>query len=295
MDTGYATGVLFIDLKKAFDTVNHDILVEKLKYYGIDGNELLWFKSYLTNRSQAVNVNSTLSDFQSINIGIPQGSIQGPLLFIIFVNCLPCSVPECKTVMYADDTSLMCKSQNVSDLQDQFDSCISKVAEWFKANKLTLNVDKTKFMIFGTNRTLEKFDDVKLIYNNNQIERVDELKYLGVKLDSKLSWSAHVDYLSKNISKRTGIIKRVKHFLPRKTVVMLSNALVIPHFDYSSTVWSNTSAESLNRLQVLHNNLARIILSADIRTPINEMMEELKWIKLEKRWHEQFYYLSLNV
>ena len=107
--------------------------------------------------------------------------------------------------MYADDTSLMYEAQDVSDLQNQFDSCINKVAEWFKANKLTLNVDKTKFMIFGTNRMLRKFHNVQLIYNNHQIERVDEFKYLGVKLDCQLSWSAHVDYLSKNVSKRTGI------------------------------------------------------------------------------------------
>ena len=136
MDNGYATGVLFLDLKKAFDTVNHDILIKKLKHYGVDNRELLWFKSYLANRSQTVNVNSTLSDFQPINIGIPQGSILGPLLFIIFVNCLPCAVDECKTVMYADDTSLMYKAKNASDLQNQLESCLSKVADWFKANKL---------------------------------------------------------------------------------------------------------------------------------------------------------------
>ena len=287
MDNGYATGVIFIDLKKAFDTVDHDILIKKLKHYGIDNRELSWFKSYLENRSQTVNVNSTLSDFQPINIGIPQGSILGPLLFIIFVNCLPCVVQECKTVMYADDTSLMYKAKNVSDLQNQLKSCLSKVADWFKANKLTLNVDKTKFMIFGTSRTLGKFHDIQLTYNNNIIERVDEFKYLGVKLDSNLSWSAHVDYLCKNVSKRTGIIKRMKYFLPHQTIVMLSNALVIPHFDYGSTVWSNFSAEFQNKVQVLHNSLARIILSADIRTPINEMMETLQWVKLDKRWHEQ--------
>ena len=151
-------------------------------------------------------------------------------------------------------------------------------------------------MIFGTNRMLQKFHNVQLIYNNHQIERVDEFKYLGVKLDSQLSWSAHVDYMSKNVSKRTGIIKRMKHFLPRQTVVMLSNALVIPHFDYGSTVWSNTSAESLNKLQVLHNNfkLARIILSADIRTSVNEMMDELHWVKLEKRWHVHLLLLAFK-
>ena len=119
MDDGCATGVIFIDLKKAFDTVNHDILIKKLQCYGLGSKELLWFKSYLTNRVQTVNVNSTLSDFQPINIGIPQGSILGPLLFIIFVNCQSCSISECKTVMYADDTSLMYKARNECELQNQ--------------------------------------------------------------------------------------------------------------------------------------------------------------------------------
>ena len=287
MDDGYATGVILLDLKKAFDTVNHDILIKKLKNYGIGNNELLWFESYLNNRSQVVNVNSTLSDFQPVNIGIPQGSILGPLLFIMFVNCLPDAVDKCKTVMYADDTSIMCKANDVHELQSQLNACLSKVAAWFKVNKLTLNIDKTKFMICGTKRTLEKFHDVKLTFNGSIIERVDEFKYLGVKLDSSLSWSAHIDYLCKNVSKRTGIIKRVKNFLPHQTTVMLSNALVIPHFDYGSSVWSNFSTEFHNKLQVLHNNLARIILKADARTPINDMMNSLQWDKLDQRWHKQ--------
>ena len=156
-------------------------LIKKLKHYGVDNRELLWFKSHLTNRFQTINTNSTLSNFQPISIGIPQGSILGPLLFIIFVICLLCAVDECKTVMYADDTSLMYKAKNVSNLQNQLESCLSKVADWLKANKLILNVDKTKFMIFGTNRTLDKFIDVQLTFNNNIIERVDEFKYLGVK------------------------------------------------------------------------------------------------------------------
>ena len=130
MDDGCATGVIFIDSKKAFDTVNHGILINKLKCYGLGGRELLWFKSYLTNRVQTVNVNSTLSDFQPINTGIPQGSILGPLLFIIFVKCLPCAKSECKTVMYADDTSLMYKARNECELQNQLNSCLNKVAKW---------------------------------------------------------------------------------------------------------------------------------------------------------------------
>ena len=147
-------------------------------------------------------------------------------------------------------------------------------------------------MIFGTKRTLEKFNNVRLTFNNNIIERDDEFKYLGLKLDSNLSWITHIDYLCKNVSKRAGIIRHVKRFLPHQTTVMLSNALVIPHFDYGCTVWSNFSSELQNIVQVLHDNLARIIFSADIRTPVNDMMDALQWVKLEKRWHEQFLLFS---
>jgi len=283
MDDGYVTGIIFLDLKKAFDTVNHEILLSKLKAYGIGEIELSWFKSYLKNRNQAVKINSTLSDFQNVNIGIPQGSILGPLLFIIYVNCLPNCV-DCKTVMYADDTTLMCKGKTKQDIQNKLESCLFNIAKWFKANELTLNVDKTKLMICGTKCQLEKFNDVNVFYNNNVIERVSEFKYLGVKFDCCMTWSNHVDYLCSSIAKRIGIIKRVKHFMPRHTLTMLSNALVIPLFDYGSTVWSNFSQESQLKLQVLHNNLARTILSADIRTHVDDMMAALEWIKLKDRW-----------
>jgi len=189
--------------------------------------------------------------------------------------------------MYADDTSLLCKAKNDFELQVKLESCLNKVADCFKANELTLNVDKTKFMIFGTKQKLDKFHDVKLNWDNINIERVDEFKYLGVKCDNNLSWSSHIDYMCKNVSKRIGIIRRVKHYLPFQTVVLLSNALVLPHFDYGSTVWTIFSLESHNKLQVLHNSLARTILSADYRTPTNEMMDTLNWIKLDRRWNNQ--------
>jgi hypothetical protein len=123
---------------------------------------------------------------------------------------------------------------------------------------------------------------------------VDEFKYLGVKFDRTMSWSSHIDYLANNISKRIGIIRRVKHFLPHNTLVMLSNALVIPHFDYASPVWSNCSNAYQTKLQTLHNRLARTILSADIRTPVNLMMSSLQWIKLNERWKNQMLIITFK-
>ena len=293
MDRGFVTGAIFLDLKKAFDTVDHEILINKLASYGIKDNELDWFKSYLCNRSQAVHVNSFLSDFKTYNTGIPQGSILGPLLFIIFVNCLP-DVVTCKTVMYADDTSLMCKAKDVNELKVKLESNLKAVANWFKANKLTLNTDKTKFMVFGTNHMIDQYNDITLSFDDKLIEKVSVFKYLGIKFDSNMSWSSHIDYLSGNISKRIGIVKRIKHFIPQETLIMLSNALVIPHFDYASSVWSNCSANDQNNLQVLHNRLARTILSADIRTPIDDLLSSVNWIRLCDRWSNHMLILTFK-
>ena len=142
-------------------------------------------------------------------------------------------------------------------------------------------------MLFGTKQSLCKFKDISLIYEGVMIERVEKFKYLGVLFDPQLSWDDHVNYLSSNISKRIGVICRVKYYLPSKTVNILTQALVFPHFDYCSSIWSNISLHLVNELQILQNRLARILLSADIRTPVNKMMEDLDWDKLTCRWEQQ--------
>ena len=152
---------------------------------------------------------------------------------------------------------LLCvKQKNVDDLKAQLESNLKVVANWFKANKLTLNVDKTKFMVFGTNHVLDHCNNIILTFNDKVIERVDVFKYIGKKFDSNMSWSSHIDYLSGNVSKGIGVVKCVKYILPQETLITLANALVIPHFDYASSVWSNCSATDQAHLQVLHNRLA---------------------------------------
>ena len=286
MNQGLVTGALFLDLKKAFDTVNYDILLKKLHNYGVTGNTLNWFKSYLSSRMQAVNVNCTLSDFKHVNIGIPQGSILGPLLFIIYVNSLPDCI-DCKCIMYADDTTLLFKSADSTSLQSHMNDCMLKIAHWFEINKLTLNIKKTKYMIFGTNNALRNFDDISLNYGNDIIERVYNFKYLGVIFDPILAWNEHIDYISSIVSQQIGVILSVKFYLPPATLNLLANALVFPHFDYCSPVWTNCISEFSNSLQILQNKLARVLLSADIRTPISDMMNTLCWDKLHERWNKQ--------
>ena len=189
--------------------------------------------------------------------------------------------------MYADDTTLLFESSNSASLQLHMNDSLSKMAHWFKANKLTLNIKKTKYMLFGTNHTLNNFDDILLMYGSDIIERVDKFKYLGVIFDPLLTWSEHVNYISSVVSKRIGVIRRVKFYLPPSTLNLLASALVFPHFDYCSPVWSNCISEFYNSLQILENKLARVLLSADIYTPIMDMMDTLHWDKLCERWNKQ--------
>lgn len=293
MDKGNVTAALFLDLKKAFDTINHWLLIDKLKKHGISGNELSWFISYLSGRTQAVKISNSLSQFSHINIGVPQGSILGPLLFIIYVNSLPLYV-NCKTVMYADDTTLLFSSSDPVSLQRNLNSNLSNIASWFYDNKLTLNVSKTKFMLFGTSKNLDKFSAVSLIFDNNIIEKVTHFKYLGVIFDSNMTWHQHIDYVSTNISKRCGIIYRVKYYLPKDVLKMLAEALIMPHFDHCSPIWSNCNGELRSTMQKAQNRLARILLSADIRTPINDMMDSLHWLQLHDRWTNQLLIIAFK-
>ena len=189
--------------------------------------------------------------------------------------------------MYADDTTLLFRSSDPASLQSHMNGCMSKIAHWFEVNKLTLNIKKTNYMIFGTNHALRNFDNISLFYGNDTIERVSKFKYLGVIFDPILAWSEHVDYISSVVSKRIGVIRRVKFYLPPATLKLLANALVFPHFDYCSPVWSNCISEFCNSLQILQNKLARVLLSADIRTPISDMMNTLCWNKLNDRWNKQ--------
>ena len=141
---------------------------------------------------------------------------------------------------------------------------------------------------------LDHYKNITLTFDDNLIERVDAFKYLGIKFDSNMSWSSHVDHLSGNISKKIGVVKRVKYFLPQKTLIMLANALVIPQFDYASSVWSNCSVTNQAHLQVHHNRLARTIISADIKTPIDDMLSSLNWIRLCDRWSNHMLLLTFK-
>ena len=183
MDEGRYTGMVFLDLKKAFNMVDLKILVQKLKMYGLRDNACQWFVSYLSGRIQMTKVNGCLSESKVMKCGVPQGSVLGPLLFIIYINDLSVYLNECKVSLYAEDTALHASSVSYIDLMLAFRIDIATVTEWLKLKRLTLTVNKTKLMIFGSQRKLDSINDVGSDINGESIDQVETFNYLGVTLD----------------------------------------------------------------------------------------------------------------
>ena len=199
---------VFVDLQKAFDTVNHNILIQKLKHYGINGKANDWISSYLNNRNQSVKLNGVLSNQNSISCGVPQGSILGPLLFLIYINDMHRALPQSTVYHFADDTNLVfnCKNQKI---HKTINNELKLLFDWLCANRLSLNVAKTEFIIFRPPRKkLHKRVYLKL--NGVKIFESTKIKYLGVILDNKLSWKHHISELSKKLNRAVGMTYKIR-------------------------------------------------------------------------------------
>ncbi len=205
---------IFLDLAKAFDTVDHNILINKLEYYGIRGTALKWFECYLTNRTQKVCINGTFSESCNVKFGVPQGSVLGPLLFLLYINDMPNSSNILKIHLFADDTSIFFSHKNLKELESIVNNELSKVSDWLIANKLTLNVDKSNFLLISPSRK-NTTNKINLSINNEAIAQKDCIKYLGVLLDKNLSWKNHIQHVKLELSKGIGILAKLRHYVPQ--------------------------------------------------------------------------------
>ena len=217
---------IFIDLKKAFDTVDFSILLRKLEIYGFVNESNIWFQNYLTGRLQYVLYKEQTSDFLTIKCGVPQGSILGPLLFLIYINDLN-TASSFDTLLFADDTTLQISSDNISELFYRANCELTKISDWFKANLLTLNAKKTRFMIFQSKSQKGTEIEQKLFIDGTEIERVGMnckesfFKFVGFYIDEKLSWEFQIKNLLKKLSVTNFTISKLKNVLPlsiRKTI-----------------------------------------------------------------------------
>ena len=214
MDQGQINGVIFLDLKKAFDTIDHQIILSKLQAYGIRDHTLRWFQSYLDQRKQICMLNNCKSDIESIRCGVPQGSNLGPLLFLIYINDLPNCLETTHSNLFADDTILSCQGHLSIDIEYKLNKDLVNAQKWLSANKLTLNNEKTKYMIIGSRQRLKNLDHVpKISINGHQIERVYKKEVLGIVIDDRLSWNRQNEEQCNKISKNINLLRKAKDFV----------------------------------------------------------------------------------
>ena len=253
---------IFIDLRKAFDTVNHDILLKKLDHYGIRGTPLEWFKSYLKDRLQYVFLNGESSDRDKITCGVPQGSVLGPLLFLVYINDLPNISKILDFYLFADDTNIYYEDYSLQELEKKINKELRSLYTWLSVNRLSLNIDKTNFVIFHPfNKPLKYNVTIKI--NKKALNEKKSIKYLGMLIDSTLSWKEHVSYLSKKLSRAVGILYKIRPFVNTKIMKNIYYALFYSHIVYAIEVWGSTGITNLNKIITLQKRVIRLMAYRD--------------------------------
>ena len=270
---------VFIDLAKAFDTVNHAILCNKLNYYGFRGksNELL--KSFLANRKQYVSINGFNSESLNINCGVPQGSTLGPLLFIIYINDLHFALKFSTSSHFADDTCLIYSTKNPKTLETNLNYDLKKLNQWLLANRLSLNIDKTRLLLFHSKHNKNQYD-INIKLNGVRLEPSRSVKYLGVYLDDNLSWDIHIKELSKKLSRANGIMSKLRHYVPKSTILQIYYSLFFSHLSYGISVWSLTSKKNIDLVSILQKKCIRLMNSASYNDHTNPLFLENRLLKL---------------
>lgn len=252
MERGLLTTGVFMDMSKAFDCVNHTILLYKLESAGIRGTPLRLLQSYLTDRRITVCVNGHSSNSIPINIGVPQGSCLGPLLYLTYINDLGDLPLEGKITLFADDTTILYAANTRSECTNAATRDLQIVSEYFRINKLTLNLTKTKAINFGHDKE-DGSEHLTITHNDQPIQLTQEIKYLGVTLDHKLRWHAHINSIAKKIASAVGVISKLSAFLPSRVLKDLYFALVHSRIEYAAIGWGSANATHLKRIQTLQN------------------------------------------
>ena len=267
---------VFMDLSKAFDTLDHKILIDKLHHYGIRAISLMWFESYLSKRTQYVEIDNFKSSPQTITTGVPQGSTLGPLLFLIYMNDMPQASSLFKFILYGDDTTLFSALDyslplDIPASSELINIELSRVGEWLIINRLSINITKTKYMLFHPRQKDVSHMTLEPTLNGEQIEQVDSFNFLGVVIDKHISWKYHTEMLSNKISKYCGVLSRLKNYLPLFILRTLYFSMVHSHLSYSLLTWGYDS----NRIVKLQKRCVRIITRSKYNAHTQPLMKQL--------------------
>lgn len=276
--------MVLLDLQKAFDTVNHGLLLGKMKALGLNDLSVRWIASYLTGRDQKVEVNGSMSDARQIDCGVPQGSVLGPLLFLLYINDMS-DACSCNLFLYADDATLLISHKELNTLQRMLGEELSKISNWLSDNRLSLHLGKTESILFGSKPRLRKAPRLKVDLVSEVIVAKTTVKYLGCWLEDSLGGEGMAIQVLGKVNARTRFLARKANLLDRESLKLLANSLVQCHFDYASVSWfGGLSVSSKKKLQVSQNKLVRVVMGLGPCDHVGRShFKELNWLPVEAR------------
>lgn len=277
-DQGKYHCTVFMDLSKAFDTVDHNILITKLQHYGIRGGPLNLLKNFITNRLTSTKFLNEQSNHSIAKYGLPQGCILSPVLFQIYTNDLP-TITNIPCKMYADDSIFFCSENSLGPLQQTMNMELVKITHWMSANKLSLNIDKTHFMLIEKRKS--PATNFKLQINNTYLHRANTVRYLGIHFDDKLTWKNHIAVVEAKISQSIGMLYKIRKYLNSHTLKILYHALIHSHLQYGSINWGRACKSHLVHLQALQNKAIRAITHSTIYTHIIPLFKEQNILQIK--------------
>ena len=273
---------VLLDISKAFDTVNHDILLSRLNELELDSTACQWFNSYLCCRQHCTVIDEERSSNRTITSGVPQGSVLGPLLFSIFINNLPNHLYGVVTVLFADDTTMIVCGRSITDISDTLTKALASVQEWLEASGLQLNTSKTKYVLIYSNRR-KPSASLNVQLGGRSIEQVRMHKLLGVVVTDNLTWTDHVNLVCNKVSRGINLLRRISWFLLKESLVCYCNAYILPQFTYADSVWNSCTAAQSVKLERLQNYAARLILQQRGEVSATWMRKQLGWPTLASR------------
>ena len=273
--------VVFLDIHKAFDKVWHRGLLYKLKQCGIGGRLLDWFTNYLQNRQQRVVINGQSSEWATITAGIPQGSVLGPLLFLLFIDDITHVVEHCNIRLFADDTCLFIEVDNRLDVTNKINSDLENINTWAKNWLVTFSARKTKSLIISNKKDLHLHPKISL--DGNDIDEVSSYVYLGLRFSNNLKWSHHIDDISVKAKKRLNLMVPLKYKLDRKSLEVMYNSFVLPSMEYGNVIWGGTFDTEILKLERIHVDGMRLVTGATARSNIANLYYDTCWYSIPER------------
>ena len=280
LDNNNMTCGIFLDLTKAFDTVNHEILIGKLEHYGIRGKALELFRSYLENRKQYTSLNNFNSNTKSITCGVPQGSVLGPLFFILFINDLPNCCPLGNVRIFADDTNIFFHANNIQEIINTGENIMLELNSWFSNNNLSLNIDKSSFIIFKSPK--KKIPDLPthIKFLDFKINRTTSMKFLGIILDEHLTWDLQINEVCNKLKSMFHVFYSIRNFLSKDNIKTIYYTLVYSRIKYGIAVYGQAATTKMSKIQVLQNRLLKVLAGKTFRYSTDKLHDEFGLLKV---------------